>query len=102
MGRGPLEKLTKYCKNNTTDLINLAEYVILQKDLNSALDLANEAIKIDPNLESGYFLRSYIYQQKGFLYKSIEDYKKLERITKNSDLKLMCELMTLNLEQQLN
>jgi len=88
-------------KNNVTDLINLAEYAILQKNLNFALDLANKAIKINPSIESGYLLRSYIYQKKGSLSKSIEDYKKLEKITNNSDLKLLCELMILNLEQQL-
>ena len=88
-------------KNNSTELIKLAEYRVLNSELDSALNLVNQVIKINSKSEGGYFVRSFIYHKKGLINKSIEDYKKLKKITKNSERKKWSELMIINLQQQL-
>lgn len=87
--------------NKAGRYIQLAELEILNEDYKNALNTVNISIKMDPEIESSYFVRGFLYHRNGQYKKAISDYTILRDITKQKQLRQIAELNILNLEQEL-
>lgn len=60
-----LEKATKLDDSNTDAWLKLAEVYFILRRYEEAIDAVNEALRIDDQLEQGYFIKGYVYKELG-------------------------------------
>jgi len=73
LSKETLEIIEKKFPENTEAQLKLAELYFLVQDYQSALDHANEALKIDNSLAQAYFLKGNIYRESGDTAKAISN-----------------------------
>ena len=97
-----IEKLIENDINAAVNQSKLAEYKILEGDLDKAFILVNKSIENNKNIEIGYWIRGFLYHQKGDFKNAIADCNKLNQLTKQENMKIASELWKLNLKEELN
>lgn len=61
--------------NGTEPRLKLAEMKLLQRKYQEAMDLANEALRMDPVHGKGYYLKGWIYKETGDTNLAISSYR---------------------------
>jgi tetratricopeptide (TPR) repeat protein len=60
-----LERAERKFPDNVEALLKLSELFYLVRQYQKAIDYVNKALKIDPNLAKGYYLKGSIYRESG-------------------------------------
>ena len=60
---------------NTEALLRLAEIKLVLRDHKGSIDLVNKALRKDPNLAKGYYLKGWVYMELGDTATAISSYR---------------------------
>jgi tetratricopeptide (TPR) repeat protein len=60
---------------NTDALLKLAEIKLVLRDYSASIDLVNKALRQDPSLAQGYYLKGWVYMEKGDTTTAISSFR---------------------------
>lgn len=70
-----LRTAMRIAPDDTGPKLKLAEMKLLQREYQQAMDLANEALRLEPVHAKGYFLKGWIYKETGDTNLAISSYR---------------------------
>lgn len=93
-----ISNLVKRKINNSNNLRELSGIAVAENELETALELINESIKLDPKFDFSYWIKVLVLQKQNKFKEAASICEQCKKMTKDLNSKFYCDLMIENLK----
>lgn len=93
-----ISNLVKRKINSSNNLRELSGIAVAENDLETALELINESIKLDPKFDFSYWIKVLVLQKQNKFKDAVSICEQCKKMTEDLNSKFYCDLMIENLK----